>query len=80
MPIIKKLNKHEPVMSPIAALKLPFLHKTNVEVSSGNEVAIAKKIAPAIVSSPLNNLSLIASVTYVMKIDVTTNKTAKIIL
>ena len=44
-PIIQKLNKQEPIISPKPALKLPRLHNDNVETSSGREVATAKKIA-----------------------------------
>ena len=38
---MQKLKKHEPKISPNAALKFPFLHNVKHETSSGNDVAIA---------------------------------------
>ena len=65
---MQKLKKHEPKISPNAALKFPFLHNVKHETSSGNDVAIAKNNAPATVALKFN-FSPRASVTYVIEID-----------
>ena len=47
MPMIQKINKQDPAISPIAALKFLFRHSVMQDTSSGNDVAIAKNNAPA---------------------------------